>query len=87
MELRITNTDQSTAKSGKEAIEGTVTLSKEFVGGELTDVIDAIEITRTGRTVTVGFEYSAEALVNLKGELTSVLELLSKSMGLTLPSS
>jgi len=71
MELHLTGTDQSSADSVKESIDGL--LSFATVGSQdspTADLIDAVTVSQDGRQVTISFEYAAEELVSVMEQLS-----------------
>ncbi|WP_135661771.1 hypothetical protein [Halorhabdus rudnickae] len=73
MKLHLTGTDQSSADSVKESIDGLVSFAA--VGSQdspTADLIDAVAVSQDGQQVTISFEYAAE-------ELVTVIEQLSGS--------
>ncbi|WP_136688010.1 hypothetical protein [Halorhabdus amylolytica] len=73
MEVHLTGTDQSSAESVKESIDGL--LSFAAVGAQdspTADLIDAMEVSQDGQQVTITFEYPAQKLVTVMEQLSGV---------------
>lgn len=70
MELHVTATDQSSAETVKEAIDGLLSFAAVGAQGSgLEDLVDATEVAQDQQQVSLSFKYSASELVDTLSEL------------------
>lgn len=71
LEVTLTATDSSSAKTVKEAISGYINLASfGSSNSQMTNLVNAIEVSKNGNQVTISFQYAAQDLVDMAKQLS-----------------